>query len=61
MLSSKSFDAHDKLTCPQCKGQMLLVRRMPHPAVAQGETQTFACNSCASNVQRNIDSAGQII
>jgi hypothetical protein len=60
MLSAKSFDAHDKLICPQCGGQMLLVRRMPNPAVAHSESQLFACNICPSNVQRNIDSAGQI-
>ena len=61
MFSAKSLDAHDKLVCPQCGGQMLLSESKKHPTIPLGEIQTFTCNNCSASVLRNVNSGGQRI
>ena len=58
MFSAKSLDAHDKLVCPQCSGQMLLTENKKHPTNLSGEIQTFTCNNCSATVFRDTNSGG---
>ena len=59
MFSAKSLDAHDKLVCPECSGQMLLSDNKRHPTILSGEIQTFTCNNCSATMLRNINIGGQ--
>jgi hypothetical protein len=56
-----SFGVADTPTCPECKSQMRLTRRTPHPNHGYDfELQTFTCRVCRHEVQRNADRRGEV-
>jgi hypothetical protein len=44
--------ANDRLLCPECGGEMTLIRRTPDP---EHERQTFECSICLNTIERSAD------
>jgi C4-type Zn-finger protein len=54
------FGARDQVECPQCKGAMAVVRRMPDPTLgARYEFQTLECDKCRHFQTRTVDGDGK--
>jgi phage FluMu protein Com len=57
---AKHFGARDEVACPECKGVMVVMRRMPHPAQGAGyELQTLECTKCGHSQTRTVDGDGK--
>lgn len=56
----ENFGARDRLTCTECGGDTILIRRSPHPEFGSSfETQVFRCLQCDRELTRSADVAGK--
>ena len=56
----RSHGADDRLVCPECGGEMTLIRRTPDPERAAFERQTFACGMCLNKIERSVDRQAEL-
>ncbi len=55
----RNFRADDRTACPECGNPLGLARRAPHLTLgAAYERQTFTCQTCRYQVERNADVQG---
>ncbi len=56
-----AFGANDRIPCPKCEGEMIVVRRTLNPKNRNFELQILECQSCSNHERRTIDIRGELL
>lgn len=55
-----AFGATDRVPCPECNGEMIVVWRQLSHKDRRFERQILECTSCSNKDQRTINTRGEI-
>jgi C4-type Zn-finger protein len=56
-----AFGANDRISCPKCEGEMIVVRRILNPNNRNFELQILECDSCSNQERRTIDIRAELL
>ena len=56
----RNYGVNDKPPCGNCGQPTSLIRRSPYEFIRRYERQTFACFKCSHEIERIVDSEGNL-